>query len=98
MKERETRWEKYVVFEKTIPPREAEYVDFPDELLDEIKDYFRNKDIKQLYCHQAEMFRAAMDKKNVVITTSTHRVRGCFWGICWMGCRFRGSIPGLRGL
>lgn len=60
-----------IIYNKTIPKREGNYVDFPSNLLDEICGYLSQKGITKLYCHQAEMFEKAMEQKNIVITTST---------------------------
>ena len=61
----------YEIFEKTLPARGSENTDFPESLLDEIKLFLTSRGITSLYCHQAEMFELAQQKKNVVITTST---------------------------
>ena len=61
----------YVVYSRTLPARHGQYVEYPKLLLPEIKSYLSSKGIGQLYCHQAEMFERALEKKNIVITTST---------------------------
>lgn len=63
--------ENYIIFDKELPPREAKYADYPQELLPEIKEFLNSVGIAQLYSHQAEMFEAAAKRKNIVITTST---------------------------
>jgi len=59
------------IYNKTIPKREAKYVDFPSTLSEELSGYLSEKGITKLYCHQAEMFEKAMEQNNIVITTST---------------------------
>lgn len=60
-----------IIYNKTIPKREAKYADFPDSLSEELCTYLSQKGILKLYCHQAEMFEKAMERSNIVITTST---------------------------
>lgn len=61
----------YIVYEKNIEARDANYSIFPEGLLPEIKDYLINNGITQLYSHQAEMFESTIKGDNIVITTST---------------------------
>lgn len=61
----------YVVYNRTLPARNGQYAVYPESLLPEIKSYLSEKGIDQLYCHQADMFEQAQEKKNIVITTST---------------------------
>ncbi|GFZ30819.1 putative ATP-dependent helicase YprA [Clostridium zeae] len=60
-----------IIYNKTMPKRDAKYEDFPSNLSQELCGYLSEKGIDKLYCHQAEMFEKAMDRNNVVITTST---------------------------
>lgn len=60
-----------IIYNKTIPQREARYVDFPSTLSKELCGYLSQKGITKLYCHQAEMFEKSMEQNNIVITTST---------------------------
>jgi DEAD/DEAH box helicase domain-containing protein len=60
-----------IIYKKKISKREAEYVDFPENLSEELAEYLTQNGINKLYCHQAEMFEKAMEKNNIVITTST---------------------------
>jgi DEAD/DEAH box helicase domain-containing protein len=65
-------YQKKIVHQRTVPGREAVYSDFPSEMLPEIIRYLEEEShIKNLYCHQAEMFLRAEAGENVVITTST---------------------------
>lgn len=64
-------FKELVIYEKVLPKREAVYSDFPEGLSEEITSYLEGQGIHKLYCHQAEMFLLAQEKKNVVITTST---------------------------
>lgn len=60
-----------IIYNKTISKREAQYKDFPESLCGELTQYLTHNGINKLYCHQAEMFEKAMEKNNIVITTST---------------------------
>ena len=60
-----------IIYNKTIPKREAKNVDFPSTLTAELCEYLSQNGITKLYCHQAEMFEKAMEGRNIVITTST---------------------------
>ena len=63
--------DKMIVYSRTVPARGAEYADYPAELMPELAEYLRQRGIKRLYSHQAEMFGLAGRGENVVITTST---------------------------
>lgn len=63
--------DSYIIDERHVPRREAIYSDYPEGMLPEIKGYLSQSGIKQLYRHQAEMFKKALAGDNVVITTST---------------------------
>lgn len=60
-----------IIYNKTIPKREAAYVDYPSTLSKELCGYLFQKGINKLYSHQADMFEKAMEQNNIVITTST---------------------------
>ena len=60
-----------IIYNKTIRKRDAKYADFPSTLSEELCGYLSQKGITKLYCHQAEMFEKAIEKNNIVITTST---------------------------
>jgi len=60
-----------IIYNKTIPKREAKYLDFPRNLPAELCGYLSQNGITKLYCHQALMFEKAMEGNNIVITTST---------------------------
>lgn len=63
--------EDLTIYRKIIPEKSAVYADFPVSLRREIGEYLNSRGIPRLYTHQAEMYEAAMDGANVVITTST---------------------------
>ncbi len=54
-----------------IESREGIYVEFPDELHSDIKEYLLSNGIEKLYGHQSEMFEKSSLGENVIITTST---------------------------
>ncbi|MDG5856895.1 DEAD/DEAH box helicase [Clostridium beijerinckii] len=60
-----------IIYNKTMPKREAAYVDYPSNLSEELCEYLSKNGIDKLYSHQAEMFEKARDRNNIVITTST---------------------------
>lgn len=60
-----------IIYDKTISKRAAAYSDFPENLSPELVEYLTQNGITKLYCHQAEMFEKAVEKNNIVITTST---------------------------
>ena len=60
-----------IIAEKNIPPRQAEYDEYPEALCQELVEYLKSRGIDRLYSHQKEMFETAQQGKNIVITTST---------------------------
>ena len=60
-----------IIHTRKMPRREAVCAPFPETLHEEIKEYLRSTRIQELYAHQVEMFEAAGNGENVVITTST---------------------------
>lgn len=60
-----------IIYRRTIPARKAIYSSFPESLNPKIVEFLREREIDQLYCHQAQMYELAREGKNVVITTST---------------------------
>ena len=60
-----------IIYNRTIPKREACYAAFPQKLKEELVQYLKNQGIERLYTHQAEMFEQAQEGKHIVITTST---------------------------
>lgn len=60
-----------IIYSKIVSKREAKYVDFPENLSQGLVSYLMQNGVNQLYCHQAEMFEKAIEKNNIVITTST---------------------------
>lgn len=63
--------EELIIYTKTIKKRMAEDVEYPMNLAPELSAFLSQNGIKKLYSHQAEMFERSMEKKNIVITTST---------------------------
>lgn len=59
------------IYKKKLPARQAAYARFPETLHMDIKTCLEENGISALYSHQSDMFGAARDKENVVITTST---------------------------
>ncbi len=59
-----THWEE-------IPPREAQWEDFPDAIQPRLMEALRAKGIQRLYVHQAEAFRHVEAGKHVVLVTPT---------------------------
>ncbi|GIP32651.1 DEAD/DEAH box helicase [Paenibacillus sp. J2TS4] len=62
---------EHVSYWHTIPPREAQYSPFPEELLTDIQDALRERGIFQLYSHQAASFQAVRQGRHTVTVTPT---------------------------
>ena len=60
-----------IIGEIKINKREGEFVNFPDDMNEEIKNYLLSTGINKLYSHQFDMFERALKGENVIITTST---------------------------
>ena len=60
-----------VTYWHTIPPRPAQYADFPERLHPALREALQHKGISRLYTHQAEAFRETTDGKHVVVVTPT---------------------------
>ena len=72
--------EDLIIYRKTIPGREAEYAEFPEDLHPDIKEFLINQNINRLYTHQALTYRKAAEGKNLVITTPTASGKSlCFY-------------------
>lgn len=56
---------------KTIPAREAEYADFPEQLDRRVADILVGRGIKQLYIHQRMALDAAFAGQDFVVVTPT---------------------------
>ena len=69
-----------IIYIKTIPGKNPEYVPFPENLHPDIISFLNRQHIQALYTHQAETFQHAMEKRNVVITTPTASGKSlCFY-------------------
>ena len=60
-----------VTFHTTIPPRQAVYADFPEELDPRLVKALHLRGIEGLYSHQRESYDAVRDGKNLVVVTPT---------------------------
>lgn len=56
---------------EVIPPREAVYAEFLEEIDPKIKSVLEKRGIKKLYSHQASAIENVFSRKNVVIVTPT---------------------------
>ncbi|ACL70212.1 DEAD/DEAH box helicase [Halothermothrix orenii] len=65
------KYKNLITYWKHIPPKEAEFVDFPGELDPGLAGVLREKGITSLYSHQAESYRAIKDGNHTVIVTPT---------------------------
>jgi DEAD/DEAH box helicase domain-containing protein len=50
---------------------EGEFLDYPENLREEVKTVYKNKGIDRLYSHQARAIKHVLDGKNVVVSTPT---------------------------
>jgi DEAD/DEAH box helicase domain-containing protein len=62
---------QHVTYWHTLPPREAQYADFPEDLHPDLAEALREKGIAHLYTHQADAFRLARKGVNLVAVTPT---------------------------
>ncbi len=62
---------KNITFVKKINKKQADFVDYPDELDETLKNIFVDKGIKQLYTHQLKSYQSVNKGKNIVIVTPT---------------------------
>jgi len=60
-----------IIQERIVPEREASSLPIPNKCESELKECLIHLGYQDLYSHQAEMFNAALDGKNIVITTGT---------------------------
>lgn len=56
---------------KKLPARKASYAPIPEEMNSELKECIQKMGYMNLYSHQAEMYKRAIQGKSVVITTGT---------------------------
>ena len=66
-----SNYDKRIIKTKIIEERKAEYSNIPSTMLPELSKYLVDSGIEKLYSHQSEMFIKALERKNIVITTST---------------------------
>jgi len=50
---------------------DGEFIDYPGNLSDEVKNVYKDKGIDKLFSHQANAIRQVLDGKNVVVSTPT---------------------------
>jgi len=60
-----------IVINKLLPAREGVFAPFPEGLDTRIVNALRKRGIEQVYSHQAEVWKLAMQGKNVVVVTPT---------------------------
>ncbi|GIW48958.1 MAG: putative ATP-dependent helicase YprA [Caloramator sp.] len=60
-----------IISEISIDERCASYVDFPENISDELKEFLIKRGFTKLYSHQREMFEHSKQGENVIITTQT---------------------------
>ena len=56
---------------REMPPRPAQYADFPGELSPSLLAGLRSRGIDRLYTHQARAIREVLDGRNVIVVTPT---------------------------
>ena len=62
---------KNIVYEKTILATSGRYSKFPDSLPEQLITALRARGIEQLYTHQADVWEASRQGKNVIVVTPT---------------------------
>ena len=60
-----------ILSSRKIAARKAQYVPIPSDMNPELQECLHEMGYEQLYSHQAEMYKRAMQGKNIVITTGT---------------------------
>ncbi len=65
------RFQNRIIATREVPGRDAVYAPLPEGLHPALAAALKVTGITQLYCHQAEAFRAARLGENVVVTTGT---------------------------
>ncbi len=62
---------KNVSYWKEIPPKKAQYADFPSQINKKILNALSDKGIHRLYTHQAEAIEHVLNGENVTVVTPT---------------------------
>lgn len=65
------RFKNKITGTQKIPARLPVYSEYSAEMNQEIVEFLKTQGIENLYCHQSETFKNAVEGKNVIITTST---------------------------
>ncbi|MCA9321808.1 MAG: DEAD/DEAH box helicase, partial [Planctomycetes bacterium] len=65
------RFSDRIIASREIPARDERWGELPDRCRPELRAALAAQGIDQLYSHQAEFFRRALDRENLVITTGT---------------------------
>ena len=63
--------ESTLTFHTTLPPQRAEYAEWPEWVLPELKEKLVDGGVGKLYSHQAELAQAAWAGEDAVISTGT---------------------------
>ena len=63
--------ESTLTFHTTLPPQRAQYAEWPEWVLPELKEKLRDGGVGKLYSHQAELAQAAWAGEDAVISTGT---------------------------
>lgn len=65
------RFKNRIITEINIDDRKAHFVDYPEDISEELKNFLIERGYLKLYSHQREMFEHAKSGENVIITTQT---------------------------
>ena len=60
-----------IVINRLLPAEEGVFAPFPEDLDQRIVKVLQKRGIKQIYSHQAEVWKLAMNGRNVVVVTPT---------------------------
>ena len=69
--QRNERFMSCVTEWKRIPPKEAQFADFPERIDRRLVNALKNHGIKQLYTHQAEAIHHVLESRHTTIVTPT---------------------------
>lgn len=81
---------------RTLPPSQARFVPFPDDLHEELSRALRFSGIRSLYSHQAAAWEMARSGKNPVIVTGTASGKTLCYNLPVLDCLLR--FPDARAL
>lgn len=68
---RENKYNKHITHWEEIPPRQASYVEFPDNISPKLLEVLKERGVKKLYSHQGEAYDIVNNGENLIVVTPT---------------------------